>query len=287
MKKTLLLSFLTGTVWLTFETFTVISNGSNPPLGKTGGTNEGLCTDCHSDNALNSGAAQVKCDFIFNGSVDSFYNPNNGPGSYQISATLAEKGSEASGFEMTMLDSKGKGVGDFTPNNTSKTAATISGGKPYFYHTKKDNPNPGGNDWQASWNPPSVSAGTITLFTAINGSDNDGSDNGDFIYTLKSVIKIDPNYNGVTWQKNNAMKLAVFPTTVSDNVNVSYNNTHDQQIVIDLIDMKGNVVKNLFNASQHQGENNLSFDLSGTAQGMYFVRMQAGQQEVSKKVFIL
>ncbi|MBI3233481.1 MAG: T9SS type A sorting domain-containing protein, partial [Bacteroidetes bacterium] len=280
-------TFLTGTIWLSLETFTAISNNGNPPLGKTGAPGENNCTECHTGSAVNTGGAQVKSEYIYNGTVDSFYNPDFGQGAYSTGATLVESGSEASGIELTMVDKNGKGAGEFAANNTNKTATASSNGKSYFFHTKKENPNPNANDWTATWTPPTTNVGTLTMYTAINGSNNDNTDQGDFIYTLKSTIKIDPGYNGVEWQKNNALKFAVFPSTVSDVLNVNYTNNKDQQISIELYDLKGNKVHTFLSVNQHQGENSYKFDMPKVAGGMYLVKMSAGAQQTTKRIFVL
>jgi hypothetical protein len=287
MKKTILLSFLTGTVWLAFETFSAISNAGGPPLGKTGAPGEGLCTECHADNAVNSGGAEVKTDYTYNGSNDSTYNPDLGANSYQTFSTLVETGSASSGIEMTMVDEKGNGAGEFTANNTNKTSVAMSNGRSYFYHIKKGNQNPGANDWGATWTPPSTNKGVLTLYTAYNGSDDDGTSSGDFIYTTSKKIYLSPDFSGVEWQKNNAMKLAVFPTTVSNEINFSYTNTKDQQIAIELIDLNGNSVHTFMKMNQHQGDNNLKFDMPKVSSGLYFVKITAGAQQTTKKVFVL
>lgn len=288
MKKTILLSTLTCTIWLAFESFTAMSYNGNPPLGKTGAPGEATCTECHSDNTVNSGAADVRSQYIYNGIVDSFYNPDFGQSAYGITATLQESGSESTGIELTMVDKNGNGAGEFNANATSRTAvATGTKGKSYFFHTKKKNTNPGANDWTATWTPPTTNIGDLRMFTAVNGADDDNTSAGDFIYTKMSKITIDKDYNGVEWQKTNAMRLAVFPTTVSNEINFNYTNIKDQQVVIELFDSKGNQVHTFLNVNQHQGENNFKFEMPKIAGGLYFVKMTTGGQVTSKKIFVL
>lgn len=289
MKKSTLL-ILTAGVWIGLETFSAISNSQGPPAANTGAPGEGICTDCHSDNALNSGSAVCTFTYQFGASDDTLYTP--GESGMNTHLSLTESGSERSGFQMVALDNKtNQSVGwfNFSQQKVGRSSGKVGGKtRNYVNHVNATNDNPGGMFWGIQWDPPNWNVGRITFYVAYNGSDADGTSNGDFIYTKKFTID---HYLGwkVGFNKNlhNDLKYGVYPSTVSDALNVTYTNPTTQPVSIELIGLDGKKAATLASGNPAAGEVNSRFELpAGIASGMYLVKLTAGQQELTKKIFV-
>ncbi len=289
MKKSTLL-LLTAGVWLGMETFTAISNTLGPPGGNTGAPGEGICTDCHSDNAINTGSAATMLTYQFGFPEDTIYEP--GQDGMALLLTLAESGSEKSGYQMCALDKKtNQSVGwfNFATAESERSTAVIAGKtRHYVQHSNAKWPNLGGLNATYSWDPPNWNVGRIKFYVAFNGSDGDNTSNGDYIYTKTFEIDHYLGWN-VGFNKNlhNDLKYAVYPSTVSDFVNVTYINAQAQQVNIELVSLDGKNVHTLAKGNQSQGEVNQRLDIpAGISSGMYLVRLTAGEQSLTKKVFV-
>ncbi|MSQ79143.1 MAG: T9SS type A sorting domain-containing protein [Flavobacteriaceae bacterium] len=289
MKKSTLL-ILTAGVWLGMETFTAVSNTDGPPGGNTGAPGEGICTDCHSDNAINSGSASTKLTYQFGADEDTLYEP--GVDGMAVYLALAESGSEKSGYQMCSLDKKTKqSVGKFNYSIAeSERSTAVIGGKTrhYVQHANAKWPNNGGFNATYAWDPPNWNVGPIIFYVAYNGSDGDNSSNGDFIYTKTFEIDHYLGWNvGFNKSMHNDLKYTVYPSTVSDFVNVTYTNPTTQQVSIDLVALDGKKVSTLLRANQAQGEMNQRLDIpTGISSGVYLVRLSAGEQSLTKKIFV-
>jgi hypothetical protein len=82
--------------------------------------------------------------------------------------------------------------------------------------------------------------------------------------------------------------LNLYPNPVIDAVQLDYYLQKQGLVTIDLMDVSGRIVKELFNASQSSGAHHDSFPIDkNLASGIYLLKLTAGDQSLSKKIMVL
>ena len=154
-----------------------------PSSSHTGAPDEANCTACHSDFAVNSGTGSVAI-----AGVPANYLPNQ---QVQITVTTSQADAVVYGFQMTAIDSLGRGIGTYTlptqnPAQTQFVNGIVGGNvRTYIQHTS-DGVIPtqfGSKSWTFTWNAPAQRVGKIGFYVAGNSANSDGNTSGDFIYT--------------------------------------------------------------------------------------------------------
>jgi hypothetical protein len=79
----------------------------------------------------------------------------------------------------------------------------------------------------------------------------------------------------------------VYPAIVHNgNVSIEYSLKETSSLLIDLTDMRGNVVKNISNVTSPKGTFTYAADLTGISQGVYFVRIKESGKVSAKRIVI-
>jgi hypothetical protein len=71
------------------------------------------------------------------------------------------------------------------------------------------------------------------------------------------------------------------PTTGATNLDFALKNAGD--LTIDVIDLSGRVVKQVFSGNQPSGQQVMQIDAAGLQNGVYLIRMQSNGQQVVRK----
>ncbi|MEW6207233.1 MAG: choice-of-anchor V domain-containing protein [Acidobacteriota bacterium] len=157
------------------------ASASGPDARYTGAPGDiGNCVNCH----------------------DSFENANVGPGSvtitnapavytpgqqYTLTVTVQQGGQSRFGFQLTAVDSNGDRAGTLAPvsSDSQLNALTGTGDRQYIQHssTGTSPTSSGRRIWQIRWTAPSTDVGTVTFYVAGNAANNNGTNQGDYIYT--------------------------------------------------------------------------------------------------------
>jgi hypothetical protein len=159
-----------------------------PPDGRTGAPEENLCLGCHST-----------------------YDPNSGDGSLQIivpdevmagqpttiTVVLEDPGQLRWGFEMTVINSVWDGVGAFTITDAVNTQLSDNAEpvRDYVKHTSTGTyagTADGPVQWSVEYTPSSdfPAESFFDVYVAGNAANNDGSSDGDYIYTANKRVNI-------------------------------------------------------------------------------------------------
>lgn len=155
------------------------ASAAGPVPGVTGAPGEATCTSCHSSS---QGAGQLLITAPQN------YTPGQ---TYQI--TVRHQTSDSSrrrwGFELTSL-ANNSAAGSFE-NLAGTTRIQTANGRSYISHSAAGTfPNQqNGANWTFSWTAPATNVGAVTLYAAGNQANNDGSTDGDQIYTANVTIQ--------------------------------------------------------------------------------------------------
>jgi uncharacterized protein (TIGR03437 family) len=186
LKVLLLCLSIVAITYCTLTRSNVGAYSSNPPTSRTGAPAIGnysaeltCTTSCHNSYALNSGVGI----FSING-LPTYYWPDQ---EVTITVSLNQASRSRYGFEMTAVDSTGKGIGTFTPADSRTQVTNGTGsftGRPYIHHSASGLSATSTNQstWTFKWKAPSTATGKVTFYAAGNAANGSG-DSGDYIYT--------------------------------------------------------------------------------------------------------
>jgi hypothetical protein len=155
-----------------------------PPPGRTGGFNEPTCRECHQHNPLNDSAGTLGLD-----GLPPSYEPNR---TYHLTLTLARPGMLVAGFQLAARshDAEGRQAGFLAPadDRTTVPSATLPALQ-YLQHTRLGTrlTAPDTARWSFMWRAPD-DLGPVVFSIAANAANEDNSELGDFIYTLRRVV---------------------------------------------------------------------------------------------------
>lgn len=244
---------------------------TNPPGGKTGAPGEGNCTDCHM-GSTQSAAGTVTYAYS---DLANEYLPGQ---SYTIDLSLAS--GVKNGFELTILDSNGDAAGDFTDGANTSTIVTNS--KNYIRHSSST----GITSWSFTWNAPADDLGNLTVYYAVNVSNNAGNSGGDDVYLGQQTINIaadasataynqlDQSYNVIVDEQANQLKL-IYSTLEYSDVNLN------------IIDMSGKLIYRESLGAKSPGNQTDLIDLSSfNKTGVYFVSLLIDNYAINRKVIL-
>ncbi len=168
---------------LTFA-FSAFANSGGPPNGLTGNPPSFLnCTWCHDYYPVNSGAGTVD----LTGFPAGGFIPN---AMYTLTLTIDDPGQMRWGFELTSQFDDGAGgnpqAGTITVTQSDYTQTATSSGLTFLKHTG-DGTFPGTagpTSWEFGYTAPDETVDMITFYVTANGADNDGYNQGDYIYAV-------------------------------------------------------------------------------------------------------
>jgi hypothetical protein len=97
------------------------------------------------------------------------------------------------------------------------------------------------------------------------------------------IRKIEDVYNGITNEKNTLTDVAVFPNPASTLLHISLPDCQDKTVQVEILDAMGRLVflKNLGKIGENFEE---QLNLADFKQGLYLVRIEAGDQFITKRV---
>lgn len=184
MKKTILTVVAIAAI-LFFSMENVFTNASQPPVGRTGAPGESTCaaSGCHS-----GGATATSNIALLRGATTPLteYTPGD---TYNVIINVNQLISPSSttpknGFEVIALDASNNMAGSFNITNTTQTVKLTSGPKEYVGHKSATSLVA----WAFQWTAPAQGTGSVTFYTAVNMSNNNGNTSGDNIYTQSFTV---------------------------------------------------------------------------------------------------
>ena len=168
----------------------VVSYTSGAGPAYTGAISEGNCTSCHSSYSLVTSGTQWNRIRMRSNIPSTGYLPDS---TYTITITYAESGISKFGFQLTGLDTTNAAAGTFsTSDSRTSTSSTSVGGKTRYYigqtTTGSARVATDSTAWTFKWKAPSTNVGKVKFYTTVNATNNNGSDNGDYIYKKDFTI---------------------------------------------------------------------------------------------------
>ena len=259
-RKLLLLAIMT-----LLPTGLVLGFSTGPPAGYAGdppGNNN--CTACHTSFPLNSGDGELSLTEL------AEYEPGQ---TYTMTVNLSDPGQSRWGFQLIPKDENNVVSGDVII--TDQTRTQFAGD--YLEHTSAGtNPGTDGNSWSFDWTAPEVGAGPVTFYVAGNAANNNGTNQGDYIYTIQVTIPeattgVDDD---VFASAPSAWKLVqAYPNPFNGQLTVNLLAGSNAITTVAVYDLLGRRVATLYSGQLTQGMHTLSWQPQSSA-GTYFLRAE-------------
>ncbi len=93
-------------------------------------------------------------------------------------------------------------------------------------------------------------------------------------------------YTGINEASNNVTLARTYPNPTNGETSMDLNLKERSNVSVTLTDVTGKTVSNLFNGKLAQGDNKITFDLSGTAEGLYLVKVVANGSVKTMKLSV-
>jgi uncharacterized protein (TIGR03437 family) len=179
----------------------LLGNSAGPGPGYSSAPGEGDCSACHDSSAVNSGPGRVEIQFA---DGQSTYSPGT---TKRIRVLITDANARRWGFQLAAREATNtnRQAGSFAPVN-SFTAAECTDGVNSIL--KPDGNCPGNLPRQLightvagsragtvgpvtfefDWTPPTSNVGGVAFYVSANAANNNGSTNGDRVYTANTQI---------------------------------------------------------------------------------------------------
>lgn len=86
---------------------------------------------------------------------------------------------------------------------------------------------------------------------------------------------------------NNVRNLLIYPSPASETTTVQFTLSNQQNISINVVDISGRIIKNIITKSTYpKGKNNITFDVTDVANGIYQIVFTTGNAQTAKPIVI-
>jgi hypothetical protein len=226
-------------------------------------------------------------------SVPAMTNNNYVPNQvYHMTVTIAETGVAHFGFGCEMLDNTGSTNGHI--NNTAGTVTVTDAvntriwqaygsGRLSVTHSSNGGYSANSCSFIYDWTAPA--SGTVNVYLAANATNNNGqSDAADNVYTINRQLT--PLSTGIAEKQNETFHLNAFPIPARDHMTLSLLVSAESEMCASLVSLDGHETRILEHRVVPAGEFAQNYSLNDLAKGVYFLRVNCGNENQSKLVVI-
>lgn len=284
MKKRIITLSLIVVALFSTTAFMVLS--STGMVGYTGAPGEATCANCHSGGS--SAAAGVTISAVPDFSLGQ-YMPDS---TYQVNISVGAQGFSRYGFDCVILDSLNNDAGVMKNQGPGVFFTTAFNGRKNATHTSKKIGAAGVN-FTFKWQAPS--SGKATIYVCANAVNNNNNTSGDMPLpsslelTAAPLPPVDSSIFVGLGAKPSGLSsgFQLYPNPSFGFSNVTYHLNKGQNVNIDLYDLKGSHVKEVYNGNQAAGPQSQILNFGGTAPGVYFLRLSLEGKTASQKLLML
>jgi hypothetical protein len=130
-----------------------------------------------------------------------------------------------------------------------------------------------GSTYTATWI--TTESGDDYSFKVVAKDDNENESNEEVDFNVDFNVSVNEIISGNS--------VNVYPSPASDNFNVSFELTSNNNVDIFILNSVGSVVKSK-NLSNISGAQSINFDASELANGLYFIKLKSGDKMITKTV---
>jgi hypothetical protein len=200
----------------------------------------------------------------FSGNV---YQPGQ---TYTMNVVVGAVGFNNFGFGCEILNSSNGNAG--TMQNPGSGVAIANGpfGRKNAIHTSIKS-GTGFATFTFQWVAPSN--GAVTIYAAGNAVNVNGSTTGD-LPLVTSLALTPPVGTGINEEEIQLGNVSVFPNPVKDKLSVNYNLASSDNITIQLLSIKGEIIAELLNEKKQSGSHHEMLHIpSNVSTGVYFLKI--------------
>lgn len=233
--------------------------------GHTAAPGETGCNGCHAGTA-NSGNAIIDFDL----GTDTYI-----PGqTYQGFVRIQQAGFDKFGFScLALKNSTNTTIGSFSLIENVRTRTYADGNRNYVSHTPCGADSTGANSWNFTWTAPNSNEDTVTLYIGALVANHNHSTSGDFGYTRKIVLPVQP-VNSIS--ESSSYQLGIYPNPATNEIAFQLpktNSLYDFSIT----DLTG---KTVMRQNNYSGR---SLNISQLPSGTYYMQIKTADNFYSSK----
>ena len=288
MKKSTILILLT--VVILISSSATLLKYNNGIAGYSGSPGEGTCSNCHGGGSSASSGITITAvpAFSVNTNSETEYMPDS---VYQITVETSAPNFSRFGFASQILNSSNTNAG-VLQNAGSGVKFLNLGGKRSAVHTTPK-VAVGTALFTFKWAAPSD--GNATIYAIANAVNGNNSTSGDFVIPPVSMDlvaaptptpPVDTSSTvGLKETKiTTLLQVSISPNPVYDLSTISYYLKKTGMVNVELIDMRGTLVKQLYGQTETPGYHSQILNFSGISSGVYFIKTSFDKEKVSQKL---
>ena len=254
------------------------------PVSSSGAPDEVTCANsgCHDDSQINKGTALLSLKV---GDAITSYVPGK---VYPITVKITEPGVSRFGFQIVAIkDNDRSNAGEMAVTDDLRTQLITNDialqDRKYITYTYPgtEASSAGTGEWTMNWTAPETDVGPVTLYVASVSANNDRTDKGDHVYTTALTLK--PADASSVKDHATDMLTNVMFNNYSNELSISIQLQHQQQINCSLYNIQGKLIKSLFDEGMISTEKKIQLDVPN---GIYFVKIASGQNEKTTKIVV-
>lgn len=288
MQTKLLIAFTTVFISIILLSNTTKVSSTGVPIGSTGAPEESTCakSGCHTgNNNLNSGIGKLSIEIP---ELEDNYIPEK---NYSVTVTLKQDSINRFGFAFMAYNQNTKNsAGNLLVSDPTRTQV-LAGANEFenrdymTYKAMGTNPySKNTGQWTFNWQAPKTPNLPITFYIATVAANNDGTDEGDEVYTHSIALNNNSTKNKNIFKKD---KISISPNPIEKNFQLSFENTENSETKVSLISANGNNVYSLYNSFLTKGYQTLNLEKPlNIASGIYFLSVQQKNNQYTKKIIV-
>lgn len=280
--KTILMKKRYLTLFFGLATVIFLTSGvedENGKAGATGSPGESSCnqSSCHTGTTVNTGGGTM--ELTSSNMTNWQYVPGQ---TYTFSINVTEAGRSLFGIGLECLQSNGDNAGTLTPGTGSQIKTkTVSGfQRRNIVHTMNGGASSGAHTWTFTWTAPATNIGNVTVYAAGNASNNNGSENGDHIYTLSQVIT-PASATAISELDKLNKNMSLYPNPAVDFVNMDFNLAYAGNVTVSVYTLTGLKVADIYSANHPAGLVHAHADVAGLATGHYLLQVISNNKVIA------
>jgi len=278
--KRITLFFLTAVMMLTISAFTALRLKTGMSFRTDSPYDGSNCSQCH------GGGSTVP-------TIKVSANPAFGSGNTYVAGktytvSVACSGSYPKyGFDIEILNSDSAvalDAGTFGPVVTPNCRIDVSPGKPT--NVVHNAPSGTGNAALFSFTWTAPSGGTVYIYSACLGANNNGANTGDKVGTTSLILT--QNTTGVLPIEQNLLSVNIFPNPAIDYTTINYILGENTDVNIELYDVSGKKTGVLLNENKNWGEYTqvINFSDMNLKPGVYLVVIKADDRSNIQRLVV-
>lgn len=201
---------------------------------------------------------------------------------YYMSLQLTGTGSRY-GFELSSLNGSNAQSGAFTV--TSTTTTTIVNGPSTSVKCMSHKNAGTTKSWIWKWTAPAAGEDVTFYYDGMLANGN-GNEAGDVVYKSNVTITAAQVPNAIA-NVSSISNLGLYPTQTMAEFAMNIELKEALKTTIQIVDMRGSVVRTLFEGTLNEGSNNVRYDIADLQKGNYIVNVNTEKGAVSKHLIKL